>query len=240
MGPDPDTRPRGLFVVLDGIDGCGKSTQAERLVEGLAALRGAESAPRPSGARPLHLREPGSTDAGERIRALVLGAEPRLGRGALALLFAAARREMLEQRVAPALEAGHDVVVERFHASTFAYQGSRQAGSDGPHAAAYGDEELLALLRTWAGSPAPALEVVLDIDPRVAGERALARADGAARDRFEREGLPFQERVREGLLEYVDRTGTAVVVDAVGSADEVAGRVLDAVRAHLAGEGARA
>lgn len=233
MGPEPDTRQRGLFVVLDGIDGCGKSTQAERLVRGLASLR-------PGGPAPLHLREPGSTDAGERIRALVLGAEPRLGRGALALLFAAARREMLEQRVAPALHAGHDVVVERFHASTFAYQGSRQADADGPFAAAYDDEQLLSLLRTWAGAPAPDLEVVLDLDPREAGERSLARSDGAVRDRFEREGLTFQERVRDGLLEYVSRSAAACVVDASGTEDDVAERVLGAVRAHLDAEGARA
>jgi len=239
MGPDPDTRPRGLFVVLDGIDGCGKSTQAARLVEGLRELRGAAGGAS-AGPGPLHLREPGSTDAGERIRALVLGAEPRLGRGALALLFAAARREMLEQCVAPALEGGRDVVVERFHASTYAYQGARQAGSDGPHAAPFDDGELLGLLRTWAGRPAPALEVVLDLDPSVATDRALERADGAARDRFEREGLAFQERVREGLREYVERTSSAVVVDATGSVDEVAERVLGAVRAHLAAEGARA
>src|SRR5688572_11610264 len=106
--------PRGHFFVLDGIDGCGKSTQAARLV---AALGSGPAGPA------LHLREPGSTPAGERIRALLLDPETALAPAAQVLLFAAARRQMLEELVAPALQLGRHVVCERFHPSTVAYQG---------------------------------------------------------------------------------------------------------------------
>src|SRR6185436_4275568 len=107
--------PRGRFYVLDGLDGCGKSTQAARLVTALGS--GAQGPV-------LHLREPGSTAAGERIRSLLLDPEPALAPAAQVLLFAAARRQMLEELVAPALAAGRDVVCERFHPSTVAYQGA--------------------------------------------------------------------------------------------------------------------
>ena len=201
-----------LFVVLDGIDGCGKTTQAARLVEGLAELRGA-GAP-----GPLHLREPGSTVAGERIRALVLDPEVELGGGSLALLFAAARRETLERLVVPALAEGRDVVIERFHASTFAYQGG----------GAVSDEDLLALLHGWAGSPKPTIEVVLDIDPEDSFARAMAR-DGGGSDRFESQGLEFQQSVAAGMRRYVERAPLAVGIDGRGDEDQVAARVLAAV-----------
>src|SRR5262245_33797398 len=128
---------RGRFYVLDGVDGCGKSTQAARLVRALGAR---------AGRMPLHLREPGSTAAGERIRALLLDPGPELDPAAQVLLFAAARREMLEECVRPALAAGRAVVCERFHPSTFAYQGVGLG---------VGEERVLALLREWAGEPAP-------------------------------------------------------------------------------------
>lgn len=220
-----------LFVVLDGVDGCGKTTQAARLALTLAELRG------PDALAPLHLREPGSTVGGERIRELVLAPDVELGRGTLALLFAAARRETLERLVAPALAEGRDVVVERFHPSTFAYQG-RPTG-DGQvsdpqvagEVAPFSDDALLEMLRSWAGSPTPTVEIVLDVAPSVAFERAVAR-DGGGRDRFEARGLVFQERVAAAMRDYVARVPSAVLVDAAGAEDAVAAQVLDAVIAH--------
>ncbi|MEM9802968.1 MAG: hypothetical protein AAGA20_21770, partial [Planctomycetota bacterium] len=180
---------------------------------------------------PLHLREPGSTAGGERIRALVLDPDVELGRGTLALLFAAARREMLERVVAPALEEGRDVVVERFHPSTFAYQGTGDRPAPERGALAFDDDELLSMLRRWAGAPAPTVEIVLDLDPDEAYARAVARTGGAS-DRFEGRGPAFFRRVSAGLAEYVARTGSAVTVDASGDEAEVATRVLDAVVAR--------
>lgn len=207
-----------VFVVLDGVDGCGKTTQARRLVEHLSVLR-------PAGAPgPLHLREPGSTVAGERIRELLLDPSAPMGRGTLALLFTAARRETLESLVAPALADGRDVVVERFHASTFAYQGG---GPQSSEAHAFEDAELLGLLHGWAGTPRPTVEIVLDVPPSDAFARAVARAGGGD-DRFESRGLEFQESVARAMRAYVELVDHAVIVDGTGDEGEVARRVLDA------------
>ncbi|MEZ6017035.1 MAG: dTMP kinase [Planctomycetota bacterium] len=201
-----------VFVVLDGVDGSGKSTQAERLVAALA--RRAAEAGRPA---PVHLREPGTTPVGERVRALLLDPDLEIGAHAEVLLFAAARRESLTRVIAPALAAGRDVVCDRFHPSTFAYQGV--AGD-------VGEERVLALLAEWAGAPAPDVEVVLDVDPCAAAGRR-----GRARDRIEAKGLAFQERVAEGYRRYVARTPRAVLIDGAADIDTVEARI----QAALAG-----
>jgi len=195
---------RGRFVVLDGVDGCGKSTQAERLVRALARER-----------EVLHLREPGGTAAGERIRALLLDPEPALAPAAQTLLFAAARRQMLEEQVAPALAAGRDVVCERFHPSTFAYQGV---------ALGVGEELVLDLLLRWAGTPRPDLVILLELDPDLAARR---RGHG---DRFESRAPEFHRAVAEGYRRYAARVPGVVTVDASGEVEAVAERVLGEVR----------
>jgi dTMP kinase len=193
--------PRGRFYVLDGLDGCGKSTQAARLV---AALTAGASAP------PLHLREPGSTAAGERIRALLLDPEPSLAPATQVLLFAAARRQMLEERITPALALGHHVVCERFHPSTLAYQGA---------ALGVGEERVLALLLEWAGTPAPDLTLILDLEPEA------ARARRGTHDRYEAEQHDFHRRVAEAYRRYAGRAERAVLLSALGSPEEVAARI---------------
>ncbi len=186
---------RPLFLVLDGLDGCGKSTQARRLTETLGKVRAAVGAQ-----PPLHLREPGGTRLGEALRGLLLdrGQAPRPA--VEVLLFAASRRQMLEEAVAPALAAGRDVVCERFHASTFAYQ-AVAGGQD--------EEAVLALLECWAGEPRPDVEWILDLEP----EEALARR-GGARDRIEDLGLAHQRRVAEGYRRYAGRVDRARRIDA--------------------------
>jgi dTMP kinase len=194
------------FLVLDGVDGCGKTTQAERLVRALEA-RG-----RP---RPLHLREPGSTALGEALRALLLESSLALAPAAEALLFCAARRQMLEERVAPALAEGRDVVCERFHPSTYAYQAVAGALDRG---------RVLALLEEWAGRPAPDLELVLALDV----DQALARRAraGARPDRIEGRGAGFQRAVAAGFEEYLRLRPRAARIDAGGAPEAVAARVL--------------
>ena len=213
------TPPHGsLFIVLDGIDGCGKTTQARRLVQSLSAAKA-----------PLHLREPGSTVAGERIREIALDPSAPMGRGSLALLFAAARRETLERLVAPALRAGRHVVMERFHASTFAYQGGPSPDDE---VDPFDDAELLALLNRWAGTPAPGLELILDAPPAETFSRAQERVGGGS-DRFESRGLAFQERVAQAMRRYAALTPAAHIVDATGTEDEVAARVSGLVNGVL-------
>ena len=192
---------RGRFFVLDGLDGCGKSTQAARLARALEAA---------SGRAVLHLREPGSTAAGERIRALLLDPEPALAPAAQVLLFAAARRQMLEERVAPALARGEDVVCERFHPSTVAYQGL---------ALGVGEERVLELLLAWANEPAPDLILILDLEPDA------ARARRGSQDRFEARERAFHERVRDGYRRFAARAERVAHVDARGTPDEVAARI---------------
>jgi len=192
---------RARFVVLDGLDGCGKSTQAARLAAWFSARAG-----RPA----LHLREPGSTAAGERIRALLLDPETALVPESQVLLFAAARRQMLEELVRPALAAGRDVVCERFHPSTFAYQGT---------AGGVGEERVLELLLSWANEPTPDRIVILDLDPLTAATRR------GTRDRFESRPPEFHQAVAEGYRRFATRAPNVSVVAAAGTPDEVAARI---------------
>lgn len=195
------------FIVLDGIDGCGKTTQAELLC---AALE------EESGREPLHLREPGSTAVGERIRAILLDPDLRPSPPVEALLFAAARRQMLSDLVAPALAQGRDVVCERFHPSTFAYQ-AVAGGLD--------EDEVLDLLHTWAGKPRPDLVVLLDVDVETAAARR-----GLPTDRIEAKGLDFLRVVAEGYRRSASLLGRIVTVDANGESEAVAAAVLEEVR----------
>lgn len=195
-----------LFVVLEGVDGCGKSTQAARLVQRLE---------RESGRRVLHVREPGSTALGESIRALLLSREHDLDSGVELLLFAAARRQMLRERAGPALARGEHVVCERFHGSTFAYQ-SAAGGLD--------EREVLAVLERWAGEPKPTHTLLIETAPEAA---ALRR--GRPGDRIEDKGLGFQYSVAAGFRRYTELVSGVLRVDGMGSADEVEARVWSAL-----------
>lgn len=200
-----------LFVVLDGVDGCGKSTQAALLCERLAR------AGRPA---PLHLREPGSTRLGEALRGHLLETDWDLSPSVELMLFAAARRQLLDESIAPSLAGGRDVVCERFHPSTYAYQGV--AGSLDP-------DQLLGLLLEWASTPSPAAELILELDVQTAAHRR-----GGDRDRMERKGQAFQEKVAEGYAQYVERIPQAHSIDANGSTDEVAQRIWQRIEPLLA------
>lgn len=195
-----------LFVVLDGVDGCGKSTQAGVLVERLRAA---------GRAGVLHVREPGSTTLGERIRALLLGREHDLDSGVELLLFAAARRQMLRELATPALARGEHVVCERFHASTFAYQ---SVGGGLP------ESDVLSVLERWAGDPRPTHTILIDVPP----EQAARRRAGPS-DRIEDKGLEFQRRVAAGYRRYAQLASGVRVVDGVGSPDLVAERIWNVV-----------
>lgn len=201
---------RGIFVVLDGVDGCGKTTQATRLAQRLAAERGGT---------PLHLREPGSTAIGERIRAVLLDRDFDVRPDVETLLFCAARAQTLAELVRPALASGRDVVCERLHASTFAYQAV---------AGELGEERVLGLLETWAGEPEPDVTVILDVDVDDA-----ARRRGEPKDRIEAKGLGFQRLVASGYRRYAELRPDTRVVDARGAADDVAALVWEEVRRAL-------
>jgi dTMP kinase len=211
---EPQGRAGARFIVLDGIDGCGKSSLAARLCGEL------ERAGRPA---PLHLREPGSTRAGEAIREVALGKQYELAPAVEALLMAAARRQMLAELVAPALAAGRDVVCERFHASTWAYQGV---------AGGVGEQRVVALLKSWANAPAPDLVLILDVPFEV----ALARRGGAERDRIEAKGPAFHASVAAAYRRYARERpfgGRVTALDASRPLGEVAASAWEAARAVL-------
>jgi dTMP kinase len=167
----------GLFVVFEGGEGAGKSTQVARLAEVL----------QDKGFDVLVTREPGATELGTRIRALLLDPASSVSPRAEALLYAADRAHHVATVVRPALQQGTVVISDRYVDSSLAYQG---AGREL-------DQEDVAELSQWATEGLrPQLTVLLDIDPAV----GLARATGDP-DRIEQESLAFHRAVRGGFLE---------------------------------------
>lgn len=192
-----------MFISLEGVDGSGKSTQARLLAEAL-------------GPETLTIREPGGTDAAERIRSLLADPGLEIDPFAELLLFSAARADLVERVIRPALKAGRDVVADRFADSSVAYQGGARG---------LGTSHVLSLVDMTIDGLWPDLTILLRLDP----ETGLGRAEGD--DRFEAEGLDLQRAVAEAYEEIAliarDRV---VVVDATGTADEVHERVMEAVR----------
>jgi len=194
-----------VFISLEGIDGSGKSTQAKLLAEAL-------------GPETLLIREPGGTEAAERIRELLADPSVDLDPFAELLLFSAARADLVSRVIRPALEAGRTVVADRFADSSVAYQGGAR-GLGTSHVLSLTDDVIDGL---W-----PDVTVLLHIDP----ETGLDRADGE--DRFESEGLDLQRAVAESYEEIAQiASDRVVVVDATGSIDEVHARVLNAIQSH--------
>jgi dTMP kinase len=202
----------GLFVTIEGIDRSGKSTQARRLTEAL-------------GDDALMVREPGGTPAGERIRDLLKDPAIELDARSEALLFAAARAELVAAVINPALANGKVVVSDRYLDSSLAYQG---------HARGLGVDEIRRM-NDWATAGLqPDLTVLLRIDPATAAERA-----GEA-DRFEDEGLDLQRQV---AVAYEDLAAANPrrwkVVDGARDEDAVAADIASLVEfARLAPEAA--
>jgi dTMP kinase len=195
-----------LFISLEGIDGSGKSTQARLLVEAL-------------GADTVAIREPGGTEAAERIRELLADPAVELEPLAELMLFLAARAEVTERVIRPALEAGRHVVADRFSDSSIAYQGSARG---------LGVGEVIGLCETATDGLWPDLTLLLRIDP----ETGLGRAAGD--DRFEQEGLGLQRAVAEAYEEIaIIASDRVTVVDADGTVEEVHQRVMEAVNARV-------
>lgn len=192
----------GSFIVFEGGEGAGKSTQEALLADWLES----------QGKKVLRTREPGGTPAGEAIRTVLLSNEyTGLTDRAEALLFAAARGEHAAQVIRPALEEGKVVVCDRYLDSSVAYQGF---GRDlGP--------EYVRNLSLWATRDLlPDLTVLLDIDPQV----GLARVQTP--DRLESEPVAYHQRVRQGFLDIAAAAPQRyLVLDASGDRDTIAGQI---------------
>ncbi|MDR2212476.1 MAG: dTMP kinase [Pseudomonadales bacterium] len=205
---------RGRFIAIEGIDGAGKGVQSRALVDWLRRLP----------LEVLHTREPGGAPGAEEIRQLlVTGAAARWDSMTELLLVYAARRNHLTQTIWPALAQGQWVVSDRFADSSRAFQGV--AGGLGLAVV----EQMHALV---VGDFAPDLTIVLDLDPAVALARTERR--GGAEDRFEKKGLSYQTRVREGFRELALRSPqTHLLIDAAQSMEQVTSALLEAVAERL-------
>lgn len=194
----------GKFIVFDGPDGSGKSSQLARFVEACRA----------AGIEPVHVREPGGTLLGERLRSVLLqhSDEPVDVRAEM-LLYMASRAQLVARRIAPALADGRLVLADRFVGSTLAYQGS---------AGGLGRDEILAAARTACAGVTPDLTVIFDLD-----ERAAASRLSPLLDRIESKGSAFHAKVRAGYLEQIDRDPESHArIDASRGPDEVAREVV--------------
>jgi dTMP kinase len=195
------------FVAFEGIDGCGKSTQASLLADRL----------RSRGHEVVLTREPGGTALGERVRNLVL-ADGLIAPVTEALLFAAARAQLVAEIVRPALDAGRWVVTDRFVDSSLAYQGAARG---------LGIDAVWEINRPGVEGCLPDLAVVLDVPVDVAAER-----DTGPDDRIESEGHALQEAVAAGYRQLAVRfPGRVAIVSGVGSVDDVHARVVELVEA---------
>jgi dTMP kinase len=195
-----------VFISLEGIDGSGKSTQAKLLAEAL-------------GPETLLIREPGGTEAAERIRGLL--ADPELALDPLAelLLFLAARADLTAREIRPAIDAGRNVVCDRFADSSVAYQGAARG---------LGVGEVISLTDAATEGLWPDLTLLLRVDPEV----GLGRAEGD--DRFESEGLDLQRAVANAYEEIAKIASDRVVVlDGEGTVEAVHERVIEAVRIRV-------
>jgi dTMP kinase len=193
---------RGLFVTFEGIDRSGKTTQARLLADAL-------------GDGALSVREPGGTELGERVRAILKDASVPLGAESEALLFAAARSELVTEVILPALAEGRVVVSDRFLDSSLAYQGGARAlGVD-----------VVEQINSFAvRGLRPDLTVLLDVPP----DQAAARAGEA--DRFEDEGHALQEAVLATYEHLIEADpGRWRRIDATRTPEEVHADVLAAV-----------
>ena len=213
--------PPGLFITFEGLDGTGKSTQLRRAVQYL----------RKCGHRVRVTREPGGTRTGERVRDILLASKTgKLAPLAELALMYAARAQLLEEVVRPALARGQVVVSDRYNTASFAYQGyGRELGT----------ATVRAFDRVICGSTQPDLTIILDLDPERARGRALGDTRRKSRlDRIEAAGMAFHKRVRAGYLAVARSAPERVkLVSADQSIDELQRQIRALIEPLLARKG---
>ena len=193
---------KGIFITFEGIDGCGKSTQCEMLKDYL----------KESGKDFIFVREPGGTVIGERIREILLDKKnTQMTARTELLLFEAARAQITDEVIKPALEEGKIVLCDRFFDSSSAYQGMARG---------MGMDFVAGLNMAATGGLKPDVTFFFDISAEEALERRGKR--GEASDRIELAGLKFQEDVRRGYIELAKASeGRVITIDATKGIDEI-------------------
>ena len=208
----------GLFVSFEGGEACGKSTQVARLIRKLESL----------GHQVLAIREPGSTEAGEAIRNLLLHSDQglRLTPAAELLLFGASRAQLVEEVIRPGLNAGKIVVADRFTDSTTVYQGIARGLEL---------KFIRELEHFVCAGLRPAITFLLDLDLETIRNRRLRRVRPVnGPDRIEELPLEFHRKVREGYLQLASEFPERIkVIDAARSVDEVEAAIWKEINAIL-------
>jgi len=196
----------GKFIVLDGPDGCGKTTQAKLLAQWLQQ----------QGANVELFRDPGATAIGEKIRQILLNPDHiAMSTAAEVMLYMAARIQLWVEKISPALKENKCVILDRWLSSTCAYQG---------HAGGFGADRVIeiaadCLERTW-----PDLTIILDVDPGT----GLNRLDRQL-DRIERKGDGYHQKVRDGFLKLASYRKNFHLVDATADIQTTHKKVIEAV-----------
>ena len=186
------------FLVLDGPDGCGKTTQTKLLADWLGE----------QGVEVVTFRDPGATAIGEKVRQILLNPEHiAMGTATEVMLYMAARVQLWQEKIAPALTANKCVILDRWLSSTCAYQG---------YAGGFGIEKVIKIATDALERPWPDLTVILDIDLETASRRLNRDLD-----RMEQKGGGYHKRVREGFLELSKGRESFAVVDAADKIETV-------------------
>jgi dTMP kinase len=196
----------GKFIVLDGPDGCGKSTQTKLLAQWLQR----------KGVETVTFRDPGDTAIGEKIRQILLNPEHiTMSTAAEVLLYMAARAQLWEEKIAPALVQKKCVILDRWLSSTCAYQG---------YAGGFGINQVTKLATDSLKMPWPDLTIILDVDLETSANRLSGQPD-----RMEAKPRQYHQKVREGFLELAHRQKKFLVVDATGGIETVQRTILQVI-----------
>lgn len=205
----------GFFITIEGPEGAGKTTVMKDVVEQLQS----------EGYDLISTREPGGIRISERIRDVILDNDfTEMDGRTEALLYAAARRQHLVEKIVPALSKGKIVLCDRFVDASLAYQG---------HARGLGIDEVLSINEFAIGKIMPDLTLLFDLDPKIGLDR-IAKHDNREMNRLDVESLEFHEAVREGYQEVIKRYPNRIhVIDASKSQEEVTKDVLNVLKKTL-------
>ncbi len=196
----------GKFIVLDGPDGCGKSTQTKLLAQWLTEQKIEVET----------FRDPGGTDIGEQIRHILLNPQHVvMDTRTELLLYMAARAQLWAEKISPALKENKCVLLDRWLSSTCAYQG---------YAGGFGTEKIIKIATDCLERVWPDLTIILDVDLKTASQRLKSQLD-----RMEQKGPNYHQKVREGFLELAKNRKGFVVIDATKDIETVHKKVLQAI-----------
>jgi dTMP kinase len=197
---------RGKFIVLDGPDGCGKSTQCALLAQWL----------KENGVEVVSLRDPGDTAIGEKIRQILLNPEHiAMSTATEVLLYMAARVQLWQEKITPALAQKKCIILDRWLSSTCAYQG---------HAGGFGINQVIKLATDSLGKPWPDMTIILDVDLETGANRLSAQPD-----RMEAKPREYHQKVRDGFLKLAGQQENFYLVDAAGDTETVQKKVIEVV-----------